>query len=101
MKLNQYHSLFEPWYKSLVISLLTLLCFPLLGYATNIDSLKYVLKTSNNQQTNCSILFEIYQHYGTIDQVDSMNLYARIILKKCTAGETELLSNVRRSLKEQ
>ena len=103
MKSNQPHSSFVPLYKTMVILFLTIIivCFPLLGHATNVDSLKHVLKTSDNHPDNCSLLFEIYKHYETIGLVDSMNVYARICLKKCTLGKREAPPKIKDIITEQ
>jgi len=101
MKLIQYRSLFELWYKSVVISLLAIFCLPSLGHAINVDSLKHVLKTSNNQETNSTILFEIYQHYHDIDQIDSMHLYAKRCLNDYSLSNREIYPKISSLISDQ
>jgi len=64
---------------TLVFSLL-LVGAPMSSYAGNIDSLKQVLKTSDN---GCPIVYELYKHYESIGDIDAMNLYAKSTIRNC------------------
>jgi len=96
--LNQFYNYIH---KTIIISFIAILCFPLSADAINIDSLKYVLKTSDNHSDNCQLLFEIYTHYKTIEQVDSMNAYAINCLEECSLNKQEGSTMIATMLYEQ
>ena len=89
MKLNQVNPTSAILYKLIGISFLTILFYPLQVTAIKVDSLKQELKTSGNQKDNCSTLFEIYEYYETIEQVDSMNTYAIKCLQECNLNKKQ------------
>jgi len=89
MKLNHFNSTSTVLHKSVEVALLIILSFQLQATAINLDSLKHVLKTSDNPQDNCPLLFELYKHYKTTEQVDSMNVYAKNCLKECILCKKE------------
>ena len=89
MKFNQYNSSSVHLYKSILFSFLTLICFPLSAETINIDSLKHVLKSSDNHPDNSHLLFDIYEHYKTIEQVDSMNAYAKHAIARCDLSKKD------------
>ena len=89
MKLYQHNQNSAVLYKFLGILFLNVLFLPLKATTINVDSLKHVLKTSNNQKDNCNTLFKIYEYYQTVEQVDSMNAYAINCLKECSQNKKE------------
>lgn len=75
--------------KTVRILILLMLCFPFSNYAKNIDSLKLAVNKTDNDKDDCSIVYEIYERYKTIEQVDPMNAYAKRCLRECGLNKTE------------
>ncbi len=101
MKFNLFRSSFIFLCKSIMISLLVMICCSLPSHAVNIDSLKIVLKTSDNHEDACSIVLEIYKHYDAIGKVDSMNVYANHIITICDLNKKEVFAGIELLIREQ